>query len=139
MEVDVQVERAAEALNQGDRAGLGALAGKPSLPRQVGGDAAVDDGEHLAHDGRVAREQKPQGVSRRVKFRVLGLTGKSCCDCCYPVGESGKAQVPSEEVSHRACSEPVCISRKGVYEARCSECVGRVIELRKAYCCGPEG
>ncbi len=59
----IQVKGASEALNQGDCAGLGALTGKPGLLDQVGSDAAVDDAEHLAHDGRVAREQKPQGVS----------------------------------------------------------------------------
>ena len=46
-------------------------------------------------------------------------------------------QVPSEEVSRRICSEPACISGKGVYEARCSERVGRVTEPRKFYSCGP--
>jgi hypothetical protein len=33
------------------------LAGKPRLFDQVGSGAAVDDAEHLAHDGRAARAQ----------------------------------------------------------------------------------
>ena len=51
MEVDIQVERAAEALEQGDRAGVGRLVGKPGLLDQVGGETTVDDAEHLAHEG----------------------------------------------------------------------------------------
>ena len=41
-----------------DRACLGRLAGKSSLLNQVTGNASVDDAEHLAHDGRAAREQE---------------------------------------------------------------------------------
>ena len=56
VEVDVEVQGAAEALDQGDRACMGRLAGKSSLLDQVRGNASVDDAEHLAHDGRAARE-----------------------------------------------------------------------------------
>jgi len=47
MKMDVKVERAAESLDQGDRTGLGPLAGISRLLDQVRGDAAVDDAEHL--------------------------------------------------------------------------------------------
>ena len=58
VEVNIQVQRTTEALDQGDCAGLGGLTGKPGLLYQVGGDAAVDDAEHLTHDGWAAREQE---------------------------------------------------------------------------------
>jgi len=48
---DVEVERAAKALNQDDRAGLSRLAREPSLLDQMGGDTALDNAQHLAHDG----------------------------------------------------------------------------------------
>ena len=62
VEVEVEIQRTAEALDQGDCPGLGPRAGKPGLLDQVGGDAAVDDAEHPAHDGRAAREQQTQGI-----------------------------------------------------------------------------
>lgn len=48
VEVDVEVQRAAEALDQGDRAGLGRLTRKARLLDQVRGYAAIDDAEHPA-------------------------------------------------------------------------------------------
>ena len=41
---------------------------------------------------------------------------------------------PSQQVG----SEAACYSRKGVYEAGCSESAGRVIEPRNRYGCGPK-
>ena len=49
-QVDVEVKRTAEALDQGDRAGLGRLTRKAGLLAQVRGDAAVDDAEHPAQE-----------------------------------------------------------------------------------------
>jgi hypothetical protein len=46
------VQRTAEALDQGDRAGLGRLKGKTGLLDQVRGYATVDDAQHPAHDRR---------------------------------------------------------------------------------------
>ena len=58
VEVNVELQSAAEALDQGDRACPGCVAGKPSLLDQVRGNASVDNAEHLAHDGRAAGEQE---------------------------------------------------------------------------------
>jgi len=50
--VDIQIERAAEPLDQGCCSGLGRFTGKARLPDQMRGNAAVDDPQHLTHDGR---------------------------------------------------------------------------------------
>ncbi len=52
MEVDVKVERTAEARNQCDRAVLGRLAGKAGVLDQVRSDAAVHYAEHPGHCSR---------------------------------------------------------------------------------------
>jgi len=50
MEVDVQVERGAEALDEGDRPGLGAGGdGESGLLDEVCGDGAVHHTQDLAH------------------------------------------------------------------------------------------
>jgi len=46
LEVDVDVQRAAEALDQRHRAGLDRLTEEPRLLGQVHGDAPVDNAEH---------------------------------------------------------------------------------------------
>ena len=43
--MDVEIECAAESLNQGDRAGLGRPTGEPGLLDQVRGDAAVHNAQ----------------------------------------------------------------------------------------------
>ena len=53
-----QVQRAAEALDQGHRARAGRLAGKLRFVDQMGGDHTVDDAEHPAHDRGTAGEQE---------------------------------------------------------------------------------
>lgn len=60
MKVDVEVERATEALDQGDGARLCRLVRKPGFSDQMRGQYAIDDAQHLAHDRRTAGEQKPQ-------------------------------------------------------------------------------
>ena len=62
MEVDVEIERAAETQDQGDRTGMSRLAGETGLLHQVGRDATVDDAEHMTHDLGVAGEQEAQRV-----------------------------------------------------------------------------
>lgn len=57
MGVDTQIRPAAEVLDQGHCPCLCRLARKISLLDQVCGDAAMDDIEHSAHDGRAAGEQ----------------------------------------------------------------------------------
>ena len=62
-------------VKQGDRAGVGRLAGKACLLDQVCGDAAVDDTQHLSHDGRTAREQETQrmrSTQHPLAYRLLG-------------------------------------------------------------------
>mgnify|MGYP003563516365 FL=1 len=46
VEVNVEVQRRAEALNQRNCTGAGALLGVPGLPDQVCGDDAVENAEH---------------------------------------------------------------------------------------------
>jgi hypothetical protein len=58
----VRVECVAEALDQGDRPGVGRLPGKIRPSDHVRGDAAIDNAEHLAQDGAAAGEQKPQRI-----------------------------------------------------------------------------
>ena len=60
MEMDVQVESRAEALDQGDCAGVGCRMGVTSLFDQMRGYAAVDDTEHPPRDRRAAGEQETQ-------------------------------------------------------------------------------
>jgi hypothetical protein len=57
--VDVEVQGAPEALDQGDRPFPGIPAGKPSPLDQARNSASVDNTERCAHDGRAAREQQP--------------------------------------------------------------------------------
>lgn len=53
VEMDVQVERRPEALDQGDRPGGGFLAGQSGLLGQGGGDRPGNDTQHLSHQLRV--------------------------------------------------------------------------------------
>ena len=75
MEVDIQIERATETLDQGDRTGLRRLAGEAGLLDQVRGDAAIDDAEHPAHDRGAAGEQEAQRIrdaQHPLAYRLLG-------------------------------------------------------------------
>ena len=58
MEVDVEVERTTEALDQSDRAGSGRLVSVPSFSDQMRGNDTVDDAEDPAHDLGPAGEQE---------------------------------------------------------------------------------
>ncbi len=60
VKVDVEIESAAETLNEGDRAGVRAAVGEARLADEMSGDAAVDDTEHARERARVAGEQKAQ-------------------------------------------------------------------------------
>jgi len=60
VEVDVEVQRRAEALDQRGRAGAGGLLRVAGLPDQVAGDDAVDDAEHPTDEPRMRGQQKPQ-------------------------------------------------------------------------------
>ena len=62
VEVHIEVQRAAEALDQRHRACPRVLAREPSLADQVRGEAAMDDAEHRAHDRRFVGEQEPKRV-----------------------------------------------------------------------------
>jgi hypothetical protein len=58
MEMNVEIERTAEALDQCHCAGLCRSHSKARLVRQVRGDGAVDNSQHLTHDSRLAGKQK---------------------------------------------------------------------------------
>lgn len=60
MVVDVEVERAAETLDQGDSTRTSRCMGMPRFLDQVRGNDAVDDPQHLAHDHWPAGEQEAQ-------------------------------------------------------------------------------
>jgi hypothetical protein len=63
VEKNVHIERAAEALDQRQGAGVGHLTGKPGLLNQMRGDGAVDNAEHRAHDRRA-------GMASKVAHRI---------------------------------------------------------------------
>ena len=50
MKVNVEVQCTAEALDQGDGAGLGRIVGMACFLDQLRGDDAVNDAQHPAHD-----------------------------------------------------------------------------------------
>ena len=60
MEVDVQIQRRAEPLDEGNCARASRLLRKAGLPDQVASDDAVDDAEHPADQCRMRGQQKPQ-------------------------------------------------------------------------------
>ena len=60
VKVDVQVQRAAKALDQGHGAGLRGCLGQSRLADQVRGDGPVDDTEHGRQDGRFGGKQEAQ-------------------------------------------------------------------------------
>ncbi len=75
MEVEIEVQRTAEALDQRHRAGACRLAGEPGLLDQVTGDDTIDDAEYLAHDRWTAGEQETQGIRKAqhpLAHRLLG-------------------------------------------------------------------
>lgn len=65
VEVDVQVERAAEALDQGDGAGAGSGLRVPGLVDEVRGQCPVNDAKNLAHHGRAGGQQETQRERHR--------------------------------------------------------------------------
>ena len=62
MEMDIQVERTAEALDQRDGTGLCRRLRVAGFPDQMCGKGPIDDAQHLAHDRRPAGKQKPERV-----------------------------------------------------------------------------
>jgi len=99
VQVDVQVERAAETLDQGDHTSLGRLAGKPRLRDQVRGDAAVDKGQHMTHDRRAAREQEAQRIrdaQHPLAHRLLGkhLVPQQRCAFAHTPGAIARTKAP---------------------------------------------
>ena len=59
VEVHVEVQRAAEALDQPHRTRLRALARESGLADQVGGETAMGDAEHRAHRRGIIGEEEP--------------------------------------------------------------------------------
>src|SRR5882724_229341 len=58
VEMNIEVERTAKALNQGDGAALSVFLGKSGFLDLKGGDGAINDAERFAQRGRVARKQE---------------------------------------------------------------------------------
>ena len=71
-QVDIQIERAAEPLDQGYCSGLGRLTGKARLIDQMCGNATVDDAQHLTHDGRAAAGQRVSVTPSIPGFAING-------------------------------------------------------------------
>jgi len=60
VEVDIEVERTAKALDQGHCASLCGGFGKTGFVDQMRGNGAVDDAQYLAHNGGLPGKQKAQ-------------------------------------------------------------------------------
>lgn len=72
--MNIQIERATEALDQRHRAGAGRLAGAAGPPNQVTGDHPVDDALYSAHRLRAAGKQQAQRIweaQDRLAHRLL--------------------------------------------------------------------
>ena len=80
MEVHVQVQRAAEALDQGHRPSPRVLPREPGLGDQVRGETAVDDAERRAHDLGVVGEQEPERVRHAQHPLAHGPFGEDLVD-----------------------------------------------------------
>ncbi len=62
MQVEVEVKRTAEALDERNCAGGGGAARVPCLVQLMRGQRSIDDAEYTAHDGWTGGEEKPQGM-----------------------------------------------------------------------------
>lgn len=80
MEVDIEVQRAAEAQDQCDRAGLGRLGGESRLLDHMLGDAAVNTTEHTGPDLRASREQEAQRIGNAQHLLAHRLFGEYLVD-----------------------------------------------------------
>ena len=59
MEVDVEIKRTAETLDERHCTGAGDTSSAPALPDLVAGKRLANDAQHLAHDRRAGSEQAP--------------------------------------------------------------------------------
>ena len=64
MQMDIQVERAAETLDQGNRAGARGGGCVSGLANEVRGECAIDDAQYVAHDLGTAGVQEAQGKGK---------------------------------------------------------------------------
>jgi hypothetical protein len=80
VKVDVEVQRTAEALDQGDRAGPGRLVAMARFLDQMRGNDAVNDAQHLTHDLGPAGEQEAQGIRETEHPMAHGLFGQDVID-----------------------------------------------------------
>lgn len=84
VEVEVRVERAAEALREGDGCELGVPRGSRALPSELGADRAQEDPEHGARELVVMVQIRPQALGKRehplaerkVWEHVIGQVGR---------------------------------------------------------------
>jgi len=72
----IEVQRTAEALDRGDRAGLGRPVGMARFLDQMRSDDPVDDAQHMTHDLGPAGEQEAQGIRKTEHPLTHGLFGQ---------------------------------------------------------------
>jgi hypothetical protein len=99
MKVDIQIQGAAESLDQGYRPGLGSSAGTPGLLDEMGLDGPVDEAEHPAHDLGPAREQKSELEGKAQHPLAHGQVGQDLVDqqrgaFDHPAGAAAGAKAP---------------------------------------------
>ena len=74
VKVDVEIQGAAEALDQCHGTGLSRRVGQSGFLDEMRGDRSVDDPEHRSDLGRLARQQEPQGERHAQHPLSQGLT-----------------------------------------------------------------
>lgn len=73
MEVNIEIERTSESLDQSHRTGLRGVSGKSRLLDQVGRYGPGYDPQHPAHQLRTAGKQEPQLVGEAQHPLAYGL------------------------------------------------------------------
>ena len=76
MKMDIQVQRAAEALNQGDGPRVSSRFCITGFPGQVRSNGAADNTQRLAHDFGLAGKQKPERKRHAEYPLTHGLMGQ---------------------------------------------------------------
>jgi len=109
VEVNVEVQRRAETLNQGDRARAGPLLRVSGLPDQVRGNDSVDDAKYPAAELGMRGQQKPQWERKAehpLPDRVLGQ---------HPVDQPGRAIGHAPGATTRAKAAALAAERQQMF------------------------
>ena len=80
MEVDIQIERGPESLDQYHRAGVTGLRALAGLVDQMGGNHPVDETQHAPHELRAASKQESQRKGEAEHPLTHGLFGQHLID-----------------------------------------------------------